>query len=97
LATLFGHAHQWWDAYAEKNLVPTVKYFGESLMLLVCFASTDPWANVKVNHIIISTKYQDILAKNLVASARKLKLGHTGGSSSKTITPSTYQNPEINS
>ena len=78
---LFGHAHQRWvwrrkkDACAEKNLIPTVKYGGGSLMLWGCFASTGPGALVKVNGIMNSTQYQDILAKNLVASARRLKLG----------------------
>ncbi|MBN3288548.1 NBAS protein, partial [Polyodon spathula] len=52
-ALIFGHAHQWlvWrrkkDAYAEKNLIPTVKYGGGSL-LCGCFASTVPGVLVKV-------------------------------------------------
>ena len=44
-------------------------------MLWGYFASTGSGALVKVNGIINFTKYQDILAKNLDASAR-LKLGH---------------------
>ncbi|MGH0169174.1 UNVERIFIED_CONTAM: hypothetical protein FKN15_056301 [Acipenser sinensis] len=39
-------------------------------MLCGCFASTGPGALVKVNCIMNSTQYQDI-----VASARRLKLG----------------------
>lgn len=35
-----------------------------------------PGALVKVNGIINFTHDQDILAKNLVPSARRLKLGH---------------------
>ena len=35
-----------------------------------------PGALVKINGRINSTKYQHILAKNLVTSARKLRLGH---------------------
>ena len=44
-------------------------------MLWGCFAASGPGALVKINGIMNSTKYQDILAKNLVASARKLRLG----------------------
>ena len=78
---LFGHVHcrhvwrQKRDAYKEKHLIPTVKYGGGSLMLWGCFAASGPGALVKINGIMNSTKYQDIFAKNLVASARKLRLG----------------------
>ena len=41
-------------------------------MLWGCFAASVPGALVKINGIMNCTKYQDILAKNLVASARKL-------------------------
>ena len=44
-------------------------------MLWGCFAASGPEALVKNNGIMNSTKYQDILAKNLVAAARKLRLG----------------------
>ena len=44
-------------------------------MLLGGFAASGPGALVKINDIMNSTKYQNILAKNLVASARKLRLG----------------------
>ena len=47
--------------------MPTVKYGGGSLMLSGCFAASGAGALVK---------YEDILATNLVASARKLRLGH---------------------
>ena len=72
---LFGHVHRLhaWrqkrDASKEKHLIPPVKYGGESLTLWGRFAL------VNINGIMNSTKYQDILAKNLVASARKLRLG----------------------
>jgi hypothetical protein len=64
-------------------------------MLWSYFASTGPGALVKVNGIMNFTHYQDILAKNIVASARRLKLG------CKCIVqqdnnPSTHQNPQIN-
>jgi hypothetical protein len=60
------------DPYAEKFLIPKVNG-GGSLMLWSYFASTGPEALVKVNGIM--NKYQDILAKNLVVSARRLTLG----------------------
>jgi hypothetical protein len=50
--------------YAENNSIPSVKYGGGSFMLRSYFASTGPGALVK-----------DILAKNLIAFARRLKLG----------------------
>jgi hypothetical protein len=40
------------DAYAETNLVPTVKYGGGSLMLWDYSASTSPGALVKLNGIM---------------------------------------------
>jgi hypothetical protein len=43
-------------------------------MLRGYFSSTGPEAFVKVNSIMNFTKYQDILAKNLVASDRRLML-----------------------
>ena len=61
-----GHTHSeiwWW-------VIPTVKYGGGSVMLWGRFAASGPGALVKINGIMNSTKYQDILAKNLVASDR---------------------------
>ena len=71
---IFGHVwRQKMDVYKEKPLIPIVKYGGGSLM--GCFAASGPEAFVKINGIMNSTKDQGILAKNLVASARKLRLG----------------------
>ena len=44
-------------------------------MLWGCFTASGPGALVNINGIMNSTKYQDILANNLVASARKLRNG----------------------
>ena len=41
-------------------------------MLLGCFAASGPGTHVKINGFSNSTKYQDILTKNLVASALDL-------------------------
>ena len=51
--------------------IPAVKYGGGSLMFWRCFAASVPGAPFKINGIINSTKYQEILAENLVVS-RKL-------------------------
>ena len=63
--------HQKRDAYKEKHLM---KYGGGSLMLWGRFAASGPGA-LKINEIMNFTKYQDISAKNLFASARKRRLG----------------------
>ncbi|KAI4895662.1 hypothetical protein NFI96_004662 [Prochilodus magdalenae] len=44
-------------------------------MLWACFSSTGPGNLVRVHGIMDALKYQDILKQNLVASARKLKMG----------------------
>ena len=67
--------HRKMEVYAEKYLIPTIKYGGGYLMFWGYSASTDHGARVKVNGIMNFTKHQDILAKNLVASARRLTLG----------------------
>ena len=45
-------------------------------MLCGCFAARGPGALVKMNGMMNSTKYQDILGKYLVPFARKLGFGH---------------------
>jgi hypothetical protein len=50
-----------------------VVFYNSSHTILINEA---PGALVKVNSVINSTKYQDILAKNVVASTRRVKLGH---------------------
>ena len=63
------------DAYKEKHLIPTVKYGGGSVMFWGCFNSRGPGTLVRIDGIMNSTKYQAILAENLVPSARRLGLG----------------------
>ena len=45
------------------------------MILCGCFSSKGPGNLVRVNDIMNSVKYQDILNLNLAAPARKLKLG----------------------
>ena len=53
----------------------TVKYGGGSSVLGDCFVAGGPGSQVTINGIMNSTKYQEILAPNLSASARRLRLG----------------------
>lgn len=78
---LFGtmdHRYVWRKkstAYNEKNTLPTVKHGGGSVMLWGCFASTGTGNLQRINGIMDSTKYQEILEKNVMPSVKKLKLG----------------------
>ena len=58
-----------------KSTFTTVKYGGGSVMLWGCFSSKGPGNLVRVHGIMNALNYQDILNKNLMASARKLKMG----------------------
>ena len=60
--------------FHEKNLLPTVKYGGGSIMLWGCVASTGTGNLVKVEGHMNSSQYQQILDKNVQESVTKLKL-----------------------
>ena len=53
-----------------------MKYGGGSVMFWGCLNSRGPRALIRIDGIMNSTKYQAILAENLVPSARRLGLGH---------------------
>ena len=78
---LFGHMDQRYiwrkknEAYAEKNTIPTVKHGGGSLMFWGCFSSSGTGQLCKVDGIMNSLKYQDILQRTVMPSVKKLKLG----------------------
>lgn len=78
---LFGHNQQRYawrkknEAFKEKNVKPTVKYGGGSIMLWGCVASNGTGNLVKVNGRMDSIQYQHILQGNVKESAKKLKLG----------------------
>ena len=68
------------DAYKDKQLIPTVKYGGGSVMFRGCLNSRGPRALVRIDGIMNSTKYQAILAENLVPPARRVGLCLVGKS-----------------
>ena len=60
------HRHVWRrnrDAYTERQLIPTVKYGGGSVMFWGCFNSRGPGALVEIDGIMNSTKFQAILCQ----------------------------------
>lgn len=63
------------EAYVEKNTLPTVKHGGGSVMLWGCFAPSGTGNLHRVEGIMDSDRYQDILAKNVSQSVKRLKLG----------------------
>uniref|UniRef100_A0A674EJM0 Tc1-like transposase DDE domain-containing protein n=1 Tax=Salmo trutta TaxID=8032 RepID=A0A674EJM0_SALTR len=77
---LFGHNSKRYvwrknnTAHHPKNTMPTMKHGGGSIMLWGCFSSAGTGALIRVEGIMNSSKYQAILAQNLQASVRKLKI-----------------------
>uniref|UniRef100_A0A8C5M601 Transposase n=1 Tax=Leptobrachium leishanense TaxID=445787 RepID=A0A8C5M601_9ANUR len=77
---LFGKAHHSTvyrkrnEAYKEKNIVPTVKYSGGSMMFWGCFAASGTGCLECVQGIMKSEDYQRILVRTVEPSVRKLGL-----------------------
>uniref|UniRef100_A0AAY5K1G9 Tc1-like transposase DDE domain-containing protein n=1 Tax=Esox lucius TaxID=8010 RepID=A0AAY5K1G9_ESOLU len=76
---LFGHNSKRYVWSKNKtahhpNTITTVKHGGGSIILWGCFSSVGTGALVSVEGIMNSSIYQDILAQNLQASVRKLKM-----------------------
>jgi len=77
---LFGRNHKRFvwrkknSADAHKNLVPTVKHGGGSVMVWGCFAASGPGRLEIVEGKMDSTSYQKILDDNVRPSVRQLKL-----------------------
>ena len=63
------------EAYVENNTLPTVKYGGGSVMFWGCFESSGTGNLQRVDGIMNSIKYQEILQQNVMQSVLKLKLG----------------------
>ena len=68
------HSEKKRTEFHEKNLLPTVKFGGGSIMLWGCVASTGTGNLVKVEGHMNSSQYQQILDKNVQESVTKLKL-----------------------
>uniref|UniRef100_A0AAY5KT08 Tc1-like transposase DDE domain-containing protein n=1 Tax=Esox lucius TaxID=8010 RepID=A0AAY5KT08_ESOLU len=74
---MFGATKKTNTTHHPKNTIPTVKHGGGSIMLWGCFSSAGTRALVRVEGIMNSSKYKAILAQNLQASVRKLKMKFT--------------------
>lgn len=77
---LFGHQnrrHVWRKpntAFQEKNLIPTVKHGGGSILVWGCFAAAGPGQLTIIESIMNSTVYQRVLEEHVKPSVKKLKL-----------------------
>ncbi|KAK3537280.1 hypothetical protein QTP70_006990 [Hemibagrus guttatus] len=77
---LFGKSvsHYVWrksnTAFQKKNIIPTVKYGGGSVMVWGCFAASGPGRLAVINGTMNSAVYQKILKENVRPSVCDLKL-----------------------
>ncbi|KAK3527102.1 hypothetical protein QTP86_010826 [Hemibagrus guttatus] len=80
---LFGRSvsHYVWrksnTAFQKKNIIPTVKYGGGSVMVWGCFAASGPGRLAVINRTMNSAVYQKILKENVQPSVCDLKLKRT--------------------
>ncbi|KAK3535010.1 hypothetical protein QTP70_001966 [Hemibagrus guttatus] len=80
---LFGRSvsHYVWrksnTAFQKKNIIPTVKYGGGSVMVWGCFAASGPGRLAVINGTMNSAVYQKILKENVRPSVCDLKLKPT--------------------
>ncbi|KAK3528808.1 hypothetical protein QTP70_011595 [Hemibagrus guttatus] len=80
---LFGRSvsHYVWrksnTAFQKKNIIPTVKYGGGSVMVWGCFAASGPRRLAVINGTMNSAVYQKILKENVRPSVCDLKLKRT--------------------
>ncbi|KAK3545559.1 hypothetical protein QTP70_008111 [Hemibagrus guttatus] len=64
-------------AFQKKNIIPTVKYGGGSVMVWGCFAASGPGRLAVINGTMNSAVYQKILKENVRTSVCDLKLKRT--------------------
>ena len=62
-------------AFDEKNLIPTVKHGGGSIMVWGCFAASGTGKLAHITGIMDSQKYQSILQKNVGPSVKNPETG----------------------
>uniref|UniRef100_A0AAR2LPK0 Uncharacterized protein n=1 Tax=Pygocentrus nattereri TaxID=42514 RepID=A0AAR2LPK0_PYGNA len=55
-------------ALLHKNLIPSVKHGGGSIMVWACFAASGPGRLVRIEGKMNAAMYRDILDKNLLQS-----------------------------
>ena len=97
---LFGHTSQCYvwcrknEAFADKNIIPTVKHGGGSIMLWGCFATSDTGRFDFVEGRMNSEQYQGISAKNVSPSVQKLGLNRSW-TFNKTMILNTQAGPNI--
>uniref|UniRef100_A0A9J7ZRY6 Transposase n=1 Tax=Cyprinus carpio carpio TaxID=630221 RepID=A0A9J7ZRY6_CYPCA len=63
--------------FQKKNIIPTVKYGGGSVMVRGCFAASGPGRLAVINGTMKSAVYQKILKENVRPSFHDLKLKRT--------------------
>ncbi len=63
--------------FQKKNIILTVKYGGDSVMVWGCFAASGPGRLTVINGTMNSAVYQKILKDNVWPSVRDLKLNRT--------------------
>ena len=61
-------------AFHKKNIIPTVKHGGGSVMVWGCFAASGPGRLAVIDGTMNSALYQKILKENVQPSVRDLKL-----------------------
>jgi len=64
-------------AFQKKNIIPTVKHGGGSVMVWGCFAASGPGRLAVIDGTMNSALYQKILKENVQPSVRDLKLKRT--------------------
>ncbi|KAK3518334.1 hypothetical protein QTP86_018638 [Hemibagrus guttatus] len=64
-------------AFQKKNIIPTVKYGGGSVMVWGCFAASGSGRLAVINGTMNSAVYQKILKENVWPSVCDLKLKQT--------------------
>ncbi len=71
-------------AFHKKNIIPTVKHGGGSVMVWGCFAASGPGRLAIIDGTMNSALYQKILKENVWSSVCDIKLKHTWVTSKST-------------